>query len=341
MYNNHPLISVVLPVYNVEKFIFKAIDSVLKQTVQDFEIIVIDDKSSDNTLKIVKEIDDIRIKIIEKSENTGLIASLNIGFKEAKGKYIARIDGDDYAHIKRFERQLNILENNIELDACGCWLQCFGDSKEILKYQQYHYQIAPQFLISNAMSMCSVMLKNDSFKHLSFDKTMLHAEDYDYWVRSIKTCKLYNIQEVLHYYRVHINQVSTKHKEIQLKKDIKIKLSILKQFKYNKLVYNDEWVIKVLFSYSALKISEIKLYFKWLKELNNLNKKQQLFHSSEFKNILDYFRRKFVTEYYFTNFRSSVDYNFRKKLLVILPFKEALFVMNKKVKERFKIFFKR
>ncbi|MHB1148702.1 MAG: glycosyltransferase family 2 protein, partial [Lutibacter sp.] len=90
---NEPLISVVLPVFNCANYIEEAINSILNQTFKDFELIIIDDASTDNTLIVIQKFTDARIKIITKEQNLGLVHSLNFGFEIAQGKYIARLDG--------------------------------------------------------------------------------------------------------------------------------------------------------------------------------------------------------------------------------------------------------
>ena len=105
-----PTISVIMPVYNCEKYIAMSIESILNQTINDFELLIIDDASTDQTLAIITSYEDTRIKIISKPVNSGYTESLNIGLKIAKGKYIARMDGDDISFTRRFEKQLSFLE---------------------------------------------------------------------------------------------------------------------------------------------------------------------------------------------------------------------------------------
>ena len=107
-----PLVSIILPVYNCEKYIRKTIDSVFNQTYSNFELLVIDDGSTDTTLKIVQSFIDNRIQVIQFDKNKGLIEVLNHGIKIAKGKYIARLDGDDICLPTRLEKQVNWLEKN-------------------------------------------------------------------------------------------------------------------------------------------------------------------------------------------------------------------------------------
>ena len=116
--SEHVPISVVMSVYNSEKYIIEAIESVLSQTFNDFEFIIVNDGSTDNSLSLIKSINDPRIKIIDQ-ENKGLSKALNIGINIAKGKYIARLDADDIALPTRFEKQYKFLENNPECVALG------------------------------------------------------------------------------------------------------------------------------------------------------------------------------------------------------------------------------
>ena len=116
MNHNNPEISVIMPVYNGDKFLIKSIKSILNQTFKNFEFIIINDGSSDNSLKIIESFDDRRIKFFNNLENRGISFTLNKGLKVAKGKYIARQDQDDISLPDRLTLQLEyIRENNIDL----------------------------------------------------------------------------------------------------------------------------------------------------------------------------------------------------------------------------------
>src|ERR1700752_5362711 len=108
-----PEISVIIPVYNAEKYIREAVESILHQTYTDFEVLLIDDGSTDNSAKVIAEIKDPRIVYI-KQDNAGMAAALNKGITFCKGKFIARQDADDVAHATRFEKQIKFLTENPE-----------------------------------------------------------------------------------------------------------------------------------------------------------------------------------------------------------------------------------
>lgn len=335
-----PLISVVLPVYNCASYIEEAINSILNQTITDFELIIIDDASTDKTLTIVQNIQDSRIKIITKEQNLGLIHSLNLGFELAKGKYIARMDGDDINLPERFEKQVVILEEKSDIKACGCWLQSFGAYNILIEHKETHKEIQSHLLLSNPMSLGATMLDRKAYESFRFLEDKIHVEDYDFWARSAWACPMYNIQEILYYYRVHNNQVSTKYKSIQLKGDVEIKLSLYQKLQYNRAIYSDELISKLLYTNNSFNIQELKLILDWFTTLIKNNKRLKVFDYSEFKKVIFKIRRKLLFDIFFTNNGEGIDYNLRKKIFQIVPINEKIFVLKKKIYEKFKTFFR-
>ena len=114
-----PMISVVMPTFNGEKFIKEAIESILNQTFNDFEFIIVNDGSIDNTEKIIQSFSDKRIVYVKKEQNSGISDTLNLGISLAKGKYIARMDDDDISIPNRFERQLEVFASDLKIIVCG------------------------------------------------------------------------------------------------------------------------------------------------------------------------------------------------------------------------------
>lgn len=331
-----PLISVVLPVYNVAPYVKEAIDSILNQTIQDFEILIIDDCSTDSTLTIVKDFSDERIIIVEKEENKGLIDSLNLGFKLAKGKYIARMDGDDINVQDRFEKQLQILENNLQIKACGCWLKEFGFSNKIIKHKQNHDEIVARLLVSCPMSLGAVMLEKEWALNFKFDETKVHVEDYDFWARSAWNGKLYNIQEVLYFYRVHKSQVSTIHNTSQKLGDVHIKIYILKKLDYNASKYKDSLLEKMLYLKEHFTVEEFSLYLIFLKEIIKLNKKQRVFDTVELKKVVKEIKNQLIFKIYFQDSGLGITKKWRQSALFKMSFEDIIKVLFLKSKEKLK-----
>ena len=186
---NVPTVSVVLPAYNCEKYIAKAIESVLHQTFTDFEFIIFNDGSTDRTEEIIKSFSDPRILYQVNNTNRGLVFTLNKGIDIAKGSYIARMDGDDIALPERFEKQINYLDkkNNVDLLAtvvslidendslCGTWS---NDKKNISEKD-----IRNQLPKDNCIAHPTVMGKTEIFKKYKYNHSQSQSEDYDLWLR--------------------------------------------------------------------------------------------------------------------------------------------------------------
>ncbi|HLG03569.1 MAG TPA: glycosyltransferase [Bacteroidia bacterium] len=210
-----PLVSVIIPVYNAETFVAEAVQSILDQTLTDFELLVLDDGSTDKSVAILERFHDKRIQIRRSEKNTGLIATLNRGLDLAKGRYIARMDADDISLPARLAKQVDFLEKNPSAGVVGTATTSFGNEKQIItRYLQTHGEICTVLLFNSAMSHPSVMLRNSVLKQfgLRYDPQFLHAEDYDLWTRIAVVSELANLPEVLLMYRVHAAQLTQKEK---------------------------------------------------------------------------------------------------------------------------------
>ncbi|HOV13573.1 MAG TPA: glycosyltransferase [Spirochaetota bacterium] len=200
-----PLISVILPVYNGSLYLKEAIDSILKQTFTDFEFIIINDGSKDNSEEIIKSYKDYRIIYISQ-QNRGLAATLNIGIKLSKGKYIARMDQDDISLPVRFEKQIDFLEKNINYDLVGTWAKIFPDktNKRFHKHPTDNIKLKYFLLFNNPFVHSSVMIRKSVFDKVGFyseDKGRQPPEDYELWSRIARVSFIANIPEVLLFYR--------------------------------------------------------------------------------------------------------------------------------------------
>jgi glycosyltransferase involved in cell wall biosynthesis len=190
MINESPSISVIMPVFNEEKYVNEAIESILDQTYQDFEFIIINDGSRDNSLRIIKSYNDKRISIINNEENIGISESLNKGFILARGTYIARMDANDIAHRSRFELQIDYLKNN-DVGLIGTQYIIIDEQSNILRDGIVRY-FEPDQTISylSFYNIChaSVMLEKKLLLDLEYIYAPVLAEDFDLYQRlSLKT----------------------------------------------------------------------------------------------------------------------------------------------------------
>jgi glycosyltransferase involved in cell wall biosynthesis len=200
-------ISVILAAYNAEMYLKEAIDSILVQTFNDFEFIIINDGSTDSTATIILNYTDSRIVYIDNETNKGLIYSLNSGLSKCKGKYVARMDADDIALPHRLQVQFDYMEAHPEIGICGSLIETFSDSgkKRIIRFPEedrsvraYTYFQAP-FCHPTVMMRKEVLYKNQ----LDYSTKFFRTEDYALWINILKYTKAYNIQSVLLRYRKH------------------------------------------------------------------------------------------------------------------------------------------
>ena len=206
-----PTVSVILPVFNGEKYIGDAIESVLDQTFRDFELIIINDGSTDGTLTLLERYrrSDSRVVIVSR-ENKGLVETLNEGISLATGFWIARMDADDVAHPNRFERQLHWLQQT-DADICGSWIKYFGTSdRRVLQHPESDEAIKAEMLFGSPFAHSTVMMKTELVSQLLYSKEWETCEDYDLWERAVHAgWRMTNVQQVLLSYRLHKAQVSS------------------------------------------------------------------------------------------------------------------------------------
>ncbi|PST65933.1 glycosyltransferase family 2 protein [Shewanella algae] len=207
----NPEVSVVLPVFNAENFIGEAINSILNQSFNNFELIIINDGSSDNSLQVLeKYTSDPRVRIVNQ-KNKGLVYSLNIAISMARGKYIARMDADDICLPNRLEEQVKYIKK-YNLDVVGSWVQVFDDSGyfEILSFPEKEIDNKYTLLFKSSLAHPSVLIKKQVFDLVCYRDDEL-CEDYDLWCQCIlNDMKIGNVPKILLNYRRHDNQITTR-----------------------------------------------------------------------------------------------------------------------------------
>ncbi len=202
-------VTVLLPVYNGEKYLREAIESVLNQTHTNFECIIINDGSKDLSAEIIQQYTDNRIIYIEHPTNCHLVYTLNEGIEIAKGKYIIRMDQDDISLPTRFQRLISYMEQNPEIDVCGSYFETFGATSTVIQYPLLHDEIAISFLFFNPFCHPSTIWRVESIRNkgILFDSNYNYAEDYKFFSECALHLKCANIPEVLVKYRIHENQM--------------------------------------------------------------------------------------------------------------------------------------
>lgn len=213
-----PKVSVILPVFNAEKYLREAIDSIVEQSFSDWELIVVNDGSTDGSEKIIRSYTDTRIQYHNNEHNIGLIATLNKATQLCKGQYIARMDADDISARKRLEMQVNFLDRHPEYAMCGTYAKIIDEKNQetgkILNLED-DQNLRINLLFSVPFVHPSMMFRQEVLLQNQYDPEFKHAEDYDLWCRIAKDHKVANIPHFLLKYRWHTNNVSVTHQETQ------------------------------------------------------------------------------------------------------------------------------
>ena len=213
-------ISVIIPTYNRAKSIIQSINSVLKQTYHNLELLIIDDCSNDKTESLISNIKDKRIKYIKLKEHKGASFARNLGIKMSTGKYITFQDSDDIYHINKIEKQyLNLIRKKSDFDFCQFCLH-FNDSFEVIfprVKQQKNIQrkkILEELCNGNFISTQSILVKTTFIKKNLFDIEFPRFQDYDLVLRIIPTCKVSYTKEILVDLYRHVDSIGNDYSKI-------------------------------------------------------------------------------------------------------------------------------
>ncbi len=294
-----PLVSIIIPTYNTQDFIEKGINSLVNQTYSHIEILIIDDKSTDNTVEVIqtKFPQNSRIKLIQKEKNSGPASSRNIGIKNATGKYIALLDSDDYYVPDKIEKQVSVMESHPEIAVCSTYLQCFGLQNQVIKFPIQNDEIKDQQLLGCPVAHPASMFRTSFLKenNLYYDESLKFSEDYELFTR-ILDCqgKFITIPEPLYFYRITGNQASFVAEEGKIKKNEeqwnaskKIHYKVLsKLVNPDSSLYKEKWV-EIFLKHQPIKLfQDIKPFTSWVKELIAYNEEKNCpFNSGFLQNI--------------------------------------------------------
>lgn len=218
-------VSVFMPVYNSARFLDDSIQSILAQTFSYFNLIIINDGSTDNSLDIIKKYQqaDKRITVVDRAHR-GTAVTRNEGLALAKGEYLALIDSDDKIHPKRLSKQIDFLDNNKNIVACGTMMKQFGEKSSVVKQPLDPDIIKIALLFSPSISNATAMMRLSKVveNKITYKETDFQSQDYRFWAKVSQIGQISNINEVLYYYRSHPTQATqaNRHNQIRIHKEI-------------------------------------------------------------------------------------------------------------------------
>lgn len=288
-----PIVSVIMSAYNAEKTIKNSVQSILEQTFSDFEIIIVNDGSTDNTHSILTELSEVdrRLLLIQNNKNIGLTPSLNKALLMAQGNFVARLDADDYMYPSRLEQQVKFMTHNPTCDVLGTSIRLFDDkaetSNKIQKVPCNTEQIIWHLLTSRAsLFHPSVMIKTTLLKAHRYDEAYKVSQDFDLWHRLIGVTNFANLPEPLTAYYSGTNRISKKHILSQTENTLDI-------------------LARSIFDLTEIKFSkpQIKNYISFFKPQASLSSKERKSASSHARIIAD---KLYVKGIFSKNFHRAI-----------------------------------
>lgn len=235
MIDNNPLVSVIIPCYNTEKYIEQAVRSIMTQTYKNLEIIITDDCSKDSSYSILERLaaEDSRIKLFRNEQNMKIVKTLNFMIDQAHGKYIARMDADDISLPNRIEKQVSFLEENPDYGICGTNAWRINEKNKIIGVSLLPTESDEILTVSQFYCVFyhpSVMIRSTLYKENIYDDNYLFAEDLELWKRLLDKTKGKNLEERLFCYRLLNTSISMKSNSKTIQNNITNRICNQKDF---------------------------------------------------------------------------------------------------------------
>ena len=210
----HPVLSVLLPVYNAEAYVSEALESILNQTFKDFEVLVADDGSVDSTRQIIDAYEDSRIRRLHSDVNRGKVAICDFLLKYAEGVYVTVHDGDDWSDVNRFEKQVSLLTRSPRLGMCGCGFRSYDAKGTFISNHVMPTDfdtIKLEIGLRSQFHGPTMMFRKSILNEIGgLYRYFTHAEDIDFSMRVIEKYEAVNLPDLLYNYRVHTQSLTNR-----------------------------------------------------------------------------------------------------------------------------------
>jgi glycosyltransferase involved in cell wall biosynthesis len=270
-----PTVSIVMPVYGVERYVADSVRSVLAQTMADFELVVVDDCSPDDSIRIVRGFDDPRIRIVRHDRNRGLAEARNTGIAQARGPFVALLDSDDIAPPHRLATQLAAFDRDPGLIGCGGAMQCIDGVGAPLgglhTAEIRQERIAPTLLLRNCFFVSSMLFRRQPLAELSYRSEFQMAEDFDLMVRASERGRLSNLPDLLLHYRVHAASLTSTKPRLMDEFRRRIATSQLQRLGISPSAEELDTHMHAAYPRGGVTREQVDAVFVWLKRLSRAN----------------------------------------------------------------------
>lgn len=286
-----PMVSVVIPVYNSAPYLKESIESVLAQNFQDYELIAVDDGSTDGSGEILDAyaLQDSRIKVFHQ-ENQGISGARNAGMAQARGKYIAVMDSDDVCLPDRLSKQVALMQKHPEVGICGTRCSFFGDKGEYLgTTPPIDYKLINCWLIfTPTLSHTSIIVRRDivSEKKIQYDPSLKAAEDYDFYIQCMPYCRITNLKDVLMKIRTHCDSTTRQIADQGDRTLMPVHRRVISKLGFEPS--NDELELHLVISNGRLpkSVECVQRVEKWLCKLYSENEKSGIYDQKTLARVL-------------------------------------------------------
>lgn len=306
-----PLVTVLMPTYKGAKYLAETIDAVLNQTFTDFEFLIINDCSPDDTDSVIARYNDPRIRYIKNETNLGISGSSNKGFQLAKGKYIVRQDHDDIPHPDKLRRQVDFMESHPKVGLCGTGFSCFGSKSKTVIYPENDAEIKALLLFKMPLAHQTAIMRKQVFldNNLAYDETFASSNDRRLWIAAMDFMQFHNLPQSLLKYRMYQGMTSQTKRDRVLEEGRR-----LRDILYQKLDYRpSESELEIINNYlmpgrAKIRSREIiKTIGKILCDLLRANHRTKVFQEKAFENVCGEYWHKRCLNYAFFSRHNAAD----------------------------------
>lgn len=289
-----PKVSILMPVYNAEKYLIEAVDSILNQTFRDWELIIINDGSTDRSQELLSQIADNRVITVDNEKNLGLIDTLNKGINLCKGEYIVRMDADDISTPERIEKQVQFMDSHPHYILCGTNALVIDNNGKVtgkIRNLTDNQFLQINLLFSNPFIHPSMMIRRDILRSNLYDKQYKHIEDYELWCRIALLGEVANLQDDLLLYRWHDSNISVINAETQIRSKKEINKRQLERFGLTPddselYAHNITFNLYHLGTKQEISVDKVNDVEEWFNKLSIQNKKLNIFPQTDFTAFL-------------------------------------------------------